>query len=381
MLNRYAARYEQHLFETIVPFWLKHSPDHEYGGYFTCLDTEGRVYDTRKYVWLNGRQVWMLSRLYNEAGQKPEYLAAARLGAEFLRRHVFDEQGRCWFSLTREGLPAGYQRKPYGAVFTMLGFHEFGRATGEEWYQQKAHELFGKVRKWIEAPKLLGRPTLAGGQPVSQLADIYVVLAMALQLGDRVAVREMLHAMDANWDRVRRLWIENAVTDPERRFEWPDGRLICVGSNFEITWLLLDALEIHPDEAARRRVLDTLESALEFGWDQRHGGLFYFQDIEGKPMLQLEAQMKLWWVHAEAICALTRAYEATGEERWLRWLERVDEYTFARFPDAKHGEWFGYLDREGRVTHQLKGNHYKGCFHIPRALWLSVQAARRTQTG
>jgi mannose/cellobiose epimerase-like protein (N-acyl-D-glucosamine 2-epimerase family) len=29
------------LFDDVVPFWVKNSPDKEYGGYFTCLDTKG----------------------------------------------------------------------------------------------------------------------------------------------------------------------------------------------------------------------------------------------------------------------------------------------------------------------------------------------------
>lgn len=40
------------LLENVVPFWLTHSQDERYGGYFTCLDRGGDVYDTDKFVWL-----------------------------------------------------------------------------------------------------------------------------------------------------------------------------------------------------------------------------------------------------------------------------------------------------------------------------------------
>ena len=49
------------LLENVVPFWLTHSQDERYGGYFTCLDRGGDVYDTDKFVWLQGRQVWLFS--------------------------------------------------------------------------------------------------------------------------------------------------------------------------------------------------------------------------------------------------------------------------------------------------------------------------------
>jgi N-acylglucosamine 2-epimerase len=187
----------------------------------------------------------------------------------------------------------------------------------------------------------------------------------------------MLDSIGAHWVPEKRLFLENAGLDPARRFLYPDGRLICAGGIFEISWFLLDALRLHPDPAQQAMVLAALEGALDFAWHREHGGFFYFQDIESRPVLQLEGALKLWWVHAEAIYALLRAYEATRDEKWRRWLEVVDEYVFSHLPDPAHGEWFGYLDRAGRPTHTLKGNRYKGCFHIPRALWFSRRAIER----
>jgi len=52
-----AAEYKAALLDDVIPFWQAHSIDRECGGYFTCLDTEGNVYDTDKFMWLQGRQV------------------------------------------------------------------------------------------------------------------------------------------------------------------------------------------------------------------------------------------------------------------------------------------------------------------------------------
>ena len=38
----------------------------------------------------------------------------------------------------------------------------------------------------------------------------------------------------------------------------------------------------------------------------------------------------------------------------------------SRFADEEHGEWYGYLHRDGRVSVPLKGNLWKGPFHLPR---------------
>jgi N-acylglucosamine 2-epimerase len=64
-LKNYAALYRDELFGSVIPFWMEKSPDREFGGYFTCLDRQGRVYDTDKFMWLQGRQVWFFSMIYN----------------------------------------------------------------------------------------------------------------------------------------------------------------------------------------------------------------------------------------------------------------------------------------------------------------------------
>jgi N-acylglucosamine 2-epimerase len=58
----YANFYFDQLNDNVIPFWLKHSKDSEHGGYFTCLDREGKIYDTDKFVWLQARQVWYTIR-------------------------------------------------------------------------------------------------------------------------------------------------------------------------------------------------------------------------------------------------------------------------------------------------------------------------------
>jgi N-acylglucosamine 2-epimerase len=98
-----ADQYRRALLDDVMPFWLRHSLDAEYGGYLHYLDADGSVYCTDKMMWLQGREVWMFSRLYNTVEQRPEWLAAARLGAGFMRRHGRDENGAWFFLLDRAG--------------------------------------------------------------------------------------------------------------------------------------------------------------------------------------------------------------------------------------------------------------------------------------
>ncbi|XP_077862070.1 N-acylglucosamine 2-epimerase-like [Saccoglossus kowalevskii] len=54
-LSEYLEKIQKELDKT-MQFWLKYSHDDEYGGFFTCLGKDGKVYDDLKYVWLQGRQ-------------------------------------------------------------------------------------------------------------------------------------------------------------------------------------------------------------------------------------------------------------------------------------------------------------------------------------
>jgi N-acylglucosamine 2-epimerase len=378
-LEPYYNRYRTELFDRVLPFWMKHSQDRDFGGCFTCLDRDGSIYDTRKYVWLNGRAAWTFARLYNSVEQRPEWLEFSRSCVHFLRRHGIRIDGHVYFSLTREGKPAFMQRKPYSAVFAALGLLEYAAATGDIECRDEGVASFHRVCDSIAHPALLGRPVY--GAPASQLADIMVIALLAIEIVKFHNTPRYtgwldwcLNAVKAHYDSGRRILLENSRPGDAAFRSTPEGRLFCPGSAIEVAWFLLHVERIRPNPPVRQMLLDVIEGSLEFGWDREHGGLYYFMDVESKPLLQLEGPMKLWWPHTEAIYALVLAYIETREDKWLRWLEKVDAYAFSHFADPEHGEWFGYCDRAGHLTHTLKGNNYKGAFHVPRFLLFSIQA-------
>ena len=382
-LEPYHDRYHTELYDRVIPFWLNHSPDRQHGGLFTCLDREGAIYDTRKYVWMNGRAAWTFARLYNTVEKRPEWLEFSKSCIQFLRKHAYTEQGHVYFSLTREGQPAFEQRKPYSAVFVALGLLEYAAATGDLACRSEGVALFHKVCDWIAHPSALGRRSYTNAKPMSQLADIMVIAQLAMEIVkfDPTVQHWLdwcLNAVKAHYEPARRILFENAQPQDPGFRQTPEGRFLCPGSMIEVAWCLLHVEKLHPDLALRQMMLETIEGALEIGWDREYGGLYYFMDSESKPMLQLEAPMKLWWPHTEALYGLIHAYTETQDPKWLRWLEKVDAYAFSHFSDPEHGEWFGYCDRSGKLTHRLKGNNYKGAFHVPRFLLFSLQAMART---
>jgi N-acylglucosamine 2-epimerase len=151
-----------------------------------------------------------------------------------------------------------------------------------------------------------------------------------------------------------------------------EGRTFSPGHTTESMWFLMDVGKRLGDQALIRKTADITLEALERGWDGECGGLFYFLDIKGKYPLQLEWDQKLWWVHLEALIACAKGYRLTGDEKLLRWFEKLHDYAWERFRDADYGEWYGYLNRQGKALFPFKGGKWKGCFHVPRAqlnLW------------
>jgi len=147
----------------------------------------------------------------------------------------------------------------------------------------------------------------------------------------------------------------------------PEGREVNPGHAIETSWFIMEeARHRGNDPELIRQASRILDWSLKFGWYQQYGGLLYFRDCKGYPNPNYEHDMKLWWPHNEAIYATLLAYHLTGDDTYADWHTKLHDWAYAHFPDKVHDEWFGYLHRDGSVSSTLKGNMWKGPFHLPR---------------
>jgi len=385
-------RYERELFQNIVPFWERFSPDEEEGGYFTCLDRDGKVFDTDKFTWMQAREVWTFSELALRYGdrfpeKKPRWVELARLGAEFLRSHGKTEEGY-YFALDRRGRPLVVPYNLFSDYFVLAAYASYYRVTGEEWAKNEAVSLFGLIQKRKACPK---------GRWTKQIPETRSLLAMSFPMMDlwmyqvlkgifpsdtltalgESAKRQILHL---HIDPKERVVFERVAPDGTHP-DCMEGRLLNPGHALETLAFLLTYAEEQGDRVSAEQAAEAMLWSAEGGWDTPNGGFFYYQDWKGFPPEKLEADMKLWWVHAEALCAFLLAYRYTKDPRFWEWFERTDTYTFSHFPDPTYGEWFGYLHRGGDPANTLKGGKWKGFFHIPRALLVCIETLRALEGG
>jgi len=373
--QEWAALYRRELLDNVIPFWETYGIDRQCGGFLTCLDRQGRPWSTDKYMWLQGRAVWMFARLHRQLDAGRGWLDLATRGAAFLRAHGRDPTtGRVYFSLTRDGRPIHLQRKIYSEVFYVLALCEMARATGREEYLAEARDVFWLIYDLWRHPEKLGRPMLSGTPRGSSLADPMVFLCMIEELSPIDAdpryaelADEMTRVALRHVRRDRQLVLEHVGPDGET-FDTPKGRLINPGHAIEMGWFLIHLAQRTGRRELMATALEIIDWSFRAGWDTEFGGLYYFLDADGRPCTQLEANMKLWWPATEALYALALAWRVTGDDRWLDLHRKNHDWAWQHFRDPEFGEWFGYLDRRGEPTHQLKGGEWKGFFHLPRAL-------------
>jgi N-acylglucosamine 2-epimerase len=144
-LSQYAKLYQKELLEQIVPFWEKNSIDTDFGGFFTCLDRQGKVYDTDKFIWLQGRQVWMFSMLFNKVEKKQEWLDIALHGANFLLKNGRDDQGNWYFSLNQQGEPLIEPYNIFSDCFAAMAFGELYKATNDALHKEVAVKTYNNI--------------------------------------------------------------------------------------------------------------------------------------------------------------------------------------------------------------------------------------------
>lgn len=375
--GRLGEHYRRALLEDVIPFWERHSIDDECGGYFSCLDRRGEVFDTDKFVWLQARQVWMFSELYNRTEKNTRWLEIAKGGADFLAAHGMDEEGNWYFSLDRKGNPLVGPYSIFSDCFAAMAFSRYALASGDERAKDLALETYRNILRRKDNPKGRYSKAVAGARPMVSLAMPMILANVSMEMEwllDAARLNETLddcigEVMGRFLDKERGVLFENVAPDGGR-VDCFEGRLINPGHGIEAAWFLMDIGRRRGDRQLMEKCVDVVLSTLEFGWDKEFGGIFYFLDSKGHPPQQLEWDQKLWWVHLEALVALVTGYALTGRDECWRWYEKVHDYAWGHFPDGEYAEWFGYLNRRGEVLLDLKGGKWKGCFHVPRALYL-----------
>lgn len=398
--------YLDHLNSQILPFWLDRAIDREYGGYYTCFDNYGgTLINTDKYVWSQGRMIWLFSRLY-EMNRDQTYLDLARLGVQFLQKNCRLPNGNCAFLLTRTGEPkepvpgGGYDTSIYADCFAVLGLAKYSAVAGDKQILQWAKGLYDSIVNRVERGSFRTEPYpipqgyRTHGIPMILLntsQEMAKALAAhgetdfeAVQARKRTYREEVLSSFMAADGLIREMI--NPVTPDDVTML---GRYINPGHSLEDMWFILHEYLECGEPTLLERAVCLVEKVFAIGWDQQYGGLFLFVDHEGGPpkgrtegfencamldKLQQDWDNKLWWVHSEAIYTTLLAYSICGKESLWTLFRKTHDYTFSIFPnnDPVIREWIQIRDRLGKPINKIVALPVKDPYHIARNLILII---------
>ena len=374
-IKSWAESYKKDLTENIMPFWMKYGLDRENGGVYTCVNRDGSLMDTTKSVWFQGRFTFICSFAYNNVEKNQEWLDAAKSTLEFIEKHCFDEQGHMYFSVTAEGKPLRKRRYVFSETFAAIAMSEYALATGDQHWAKRAIQVFEDTQRFLATPGFL---------PAKFEADVklqgHSIVMILINVGSciRKVVDDpkLTQQIDESIEKLKKYFIHpefkcllETVGENGEFIDTNMTRTINPGHCIETSWFIMEEAKLRGwDKPMFDLALQVFDWSWDWGWDKQYGGIINFRDCKNLPSQDYSQDMKFWWPQCETIIASLYAYLGTGDEKYLYRHERISEWTYAHFPDAEYGEWYGYLHRDGTVAQPAKGNLYKGPFHIPRMM-------------
>ena len=367
-IKSWAESYKKDLTENIMPFWMEHGWDRENGGVYTCVDRDGSLMDSTKSVWFQGRFAFICAYAYNNVEKNQEWLDAAKSTLEFIEGHMY-------FSVTAEGKPLRKRRYVFSETFASIAMSEYALATGDEHWAKRALQVFEDTQRFLNTPGFLP----AKFEPEVQLQShsiIMILINVGSCLRKVINDPKLTQQIDESIAKLKKYFIHPEfkclLETVGMNGEFIDnnmGRTINPGHCIETTWFIMEEAKLRGwDKPMFDMALQIFDWSWDWGWDKQYGGIINFRDCKNLPSQDYSQDMKFWWPQCETIISSLYAYLGTGDEKYLYRHERISEWTYAHFPDAEYGEWYGYLHRDGTVAQPAKGNLFKGPFHIPRMM-------------
>ena len=391
------ARYQDELFNVVLPFWDAHGVDHQYGGILHGLDYDGRQVHTNKLLWFQGRAIWVYSFLYNRFGKNPQHLEIARKTRDFVLRHARQPDGWWAEMLARDGtVLRGFQGDIYGMYFVAEGLQEYSHAAGDEESYELALGLVRRLHRYIEVPSvaLPGAPG-AGIRP----QGIWMVnLNIATQilkrrkdpLMEEIARKSVSAVIHRHYNPDIGLNNENLNLD----FSRPAGEETksLLGHSIETLWMVMEEALRIDDQALWELCAGRIRRHIEVGWDWTFGGLSqwinvnqggYEWPVERPFGTDLEFRfrgeyhyMKTLWSLNEILVACLNIFERTRAEWAARFFGMVQEVMDLKFSRRKQGQPGCMLFADRTMTqqdHVARQDNY----HPQRQLMLNLLALDR----
>lgn len=404
-------QYNRILVHDILPYWLGKTDSS--GGFYTCYNVYGdRLESKDKYVWSQGRCVWLYSKLAEnknvvmEESIRMQCRELAVRGSQFLEEFCLLADGRAAFVLDGENRAKAVS--PYGSkavstfadCFVAMGLAAAGSLMGEQKKVEKAFRFMMQAAQQMKDGTFRTAPDVLPDGWRSQ-AVYMIMVNTAYEVGMGLKVFGMTEE-EASAREICRYAMgvvtDSFLTEEDILLECLDhqfrplntlyGRHINPGHTEECMWFLIQAARWLEVPKVEHRALKVIKHVAAMAWDETYGGMFYYLDRDGgqpegtyledeKPLADgalRDWDSKMWWPHLETMYAALMGYVYYGDETCLKEYKRYDEYTVRVFPNPNKevGEWIQIRNRQGHPASQEVGGRLpvKDPYHLIRTLML-----------
>ncbi len=420
--DRIADQMEYSIHHELLNKWYPRCVDKEYGGFLSTFTYDFQQAPQQdKFIVTQARHIWSTARAAELYPDQPMYKAAARHGFLFLRDVMWDKEYGGFYTLVdRKGnvkqTPMG-EKISYGIAFGIYGLAAYYECSGDTgalnlarkaflWLDAHAHDPVYKgyfqhlERDGTPVKRTASMPITAETGYKDQNSSIHLLEAFTqlYKVWPDPLMRERLQEMlflirDTISTKQGYLilffqpdWTPVSVKDSSREVIEKHHNLdyVSFGHNVETAYLMLEAsqaLGIKHDTltlSAGKRMVD---HALKNGWDDKAGGFYdegyYFK---GSDTISILADTKNWWAQAEGLNSLLlmAGYFPDDTMHYFQKFEKLWSYVQTFLIDHEHGDWYpGGLDKQPEMKTALKGQIWKGTYHVFRALANCVERLRQ----
>lgn len=371
------------LFDEYLPFWMHGGYDEKYGGFICNLDKNGVPVDDQKFIWYQGRAVWVYSFLYNHIKKDPEYLEIARKTRDFMIEKMYVGEGK-WVELVHRNGRVIKGIEPdtdiYGWLFAANGLAEYYRITKDEEDLRLTKESIWAAVKAYDS-KYYRQGTKDEGFRIQGHSMIF--LRLLTQLLDYHEDRDLDKVLKFHKERIM-----NSFYNPEYRisnenlnhdYSRIDGRedIMFLGHSLETQWMVMDMALRRNDQKLYEKAKANFRRYIEMGWDNIFDGWgseFYYVFAGQGHSMGVDYKAKAMWAHTEILNGCMLVYEHDRSTWAQEWYGKTWDYIKKNF-SLGVGAWEQAVDRRGKPVPRTNWGinpMRRGNFHQPRYLMLSI---------
>ncbi len=387
-LKEHRNELKSRLYDEYLPFWDNGGYDKQYGGFICNLDKNGIPVDDSKFIWYQGRAIWVYSFLYNNFGKDKKYLEIARHTRDFLVKQMYTGDGK-WVELVHKdgkvikGVEPG--SNIYGWLFAANGLAEYYKISGDPEDLRLAKESILAGVKAYDSPQYQ-KGTDNEGYRIQGHSMIFIRLLSQLLSHHNDAELEAL--LNFHVDKIMSCFykpeyrISNEILNHDySRIKGKEDETF-LGHSLETQWMLMHLAIQRKDEELFKKSKDNFRRYLELGWDHIFDGWGdeeYTVFGNDDNILGTDFSSKSMWSHTEILVGCMLVIEKTGEYWAMDYYDRTWEYVKKTFSRGI-GAWEQAVNRFGEPIDRKKHGinpMRRGNFHQPRYLMMAILSLDR----